>query len=117
MLELNSCGRGFITAQTDQDYTGKLVRVDVGYTDLLLRWFTGYVERSQPAENGFQRLFVRELAGVFDKQWPCSMQHPTLKQIGGWLAEQSGITVQVPDVAYATTPIPILPTAALAFSC
>ncbi|EPL8561587.1 hypothetical protein OKB67_003089 [Klebsiella oxytoca] len=106
VLELNSCGRGFITAQTDQDYTGKLVRVDVGYTDLLLRWFTGYVERSQPAENGFQRLFVRELAGVFDKQWPCSMQHPTLKQIGGWLAEQSGITVQVPDVAYATTPIP-----------
>ena len=106
MLELNSCGRGFITAQTDQDYTGKLVRVDVGYTDLLLRWFTGYVERSQPAENGFQRLFVRELAGVFDKQWPCSMQHPTLKQIGSWLAEQSGITVQVPDAGYATTPIP-----------
>ncbi|HEC2576555.1 TPA: hypothetical protein R2K49_004512 [Raoultella ornithinolytica] len=106
VLELKSCGRGFITAQTDQDYTGKLVRVDVGYTDLLLRWFTGYVERSQPAENGFQRLFVRELAGVFDKQWPCSMQHPTLKQIGSWLAEQSGITVQVPDAGYATTPIP-----------
>ncbi|ALK15108.1 Uncharacterised protein [Klebsiella pneumoniae] len=34
------------------------------------------------------------------------MQHPTLKQIGGWLAEQSGITVQVPDATYATTPIP-----------
>ncbi len=106
MLELNGCGRGFITAQTDQDYTGKLVRVDVGYTDLLLRWFTGYVERSQPAENGFQRLFVRELAGVFDKLWPCSMQHPTLKQIGGWLSEQSGIAVQIPDAAYAMTPIP-----------
>ncbi|AJA96394.1 hypothetical protein [Klebsiella variicola] len=106
VLELNGCGRGFITAQTDQDYTGKLVRVDVGYTDLLLRWFTGYVERSQPAENGFQRLFVRELAGVFDKLWPCSMQHPTLKQIGGWLSEQSGIAVQIPDAAYAMTPIP-----------
>nr|MDQ9188226.1 hypothetical protein [Cronobacter sakazakii] len=24
-LELNSCGRGFITAETDTDYTGKLV--------------------------------------------------------------------------------------------
>lgn len=106
VLELNSCGRGFLTVQTDQDYTGKLVRVDAGYSDLLLRWFTGYVERSQPAENGFMRLFVRELAGVFDKMWPCSMQHPTLKNIGTWLAEQSGITVQVPDAAYATTPIP-----------
>lgn len=106
VLELNSCGRGFLTVQTDQDYTGKLVRVDAGYSDLLLRWFTGYVERSQPAENGFMRLFVRELAGVFDKMWPCSMQHPTLKNIGAWLTEQSGITVQVPDAAYATTPIP-----------
>lgn len=106
VLELNNCGRGFLTVQTDQDYTGKLVRVDAGYSDLLLRWFTGYVERSQPAENGFMRLFVRELAGVFDKMWPCSMQHPTLKNIGAWLTEQSGIIVQVPDAAYATTPIP-----------
>ncbi|HBM3076837.1 TPA: hypothetical protein O4E86_000877 [Klebsiella oxytoca] len=106
VLELNSCGRGFLTVQTDQDYTGKLVRIDAGYSDLLLRWFTGYVERSQPAENGFMRLFVRELAGVFDKMWPCSMQHPTLKNIGAWLAEQSGIAVQVPDAAYASTPIP-----------
>jgi hypothetical protein len=31
VLELNSCGRGFITAQTTTDYTGKLVRLDVGY--------------------------------------------------------------------------------------
>ncbi|MBE4963937.1 hypothetical protein [Enterobacter cloacae complex sp. P24RS] len=31
VLELNSCGRGFITAGTTQDYTGKLVRLDVGY--------------------------------------------------------------------------------------
>lgn len=34
VLELNSCGRGFITAQTGTDYTGKLVRVDVGYMSL-----------------------------------------------------------------------------------
>lgn len=57
----------FITAETSTDYTGKLVRLDVGYTDLILRWFTGYVERSQPAQNGYQSLFVRELVGVFDR--------------------------------------------------
>ncbi|EJL7725283.1 hypothetical protein ACI07W_004330, partial [Cronobacter sakazakii] len=103
-LELNSCGRGFITAETDTDYTGKLVRLDVGYSDLLLRWFTGYVERSQPAEKGFQRLFVRELVGVFERSWPCSFQHPTLKEIAGWLTEHSGITVTVPDAAYSDRP-------------
>lgn len=106
MLELNSCGRGFITAETDQDYTGKLVRLNVGYTDLLLRWFTGYVERSQPAENGFQRLFVRELVGVFERLWPCSLQHPTLRSVAGWLEENSGITVMVPDADYTDKPIP-----------
>ena len=49
VLELNSCGRGFITAKTSTDYTGKMVRIDTGYPDRLLRWFTGYVERSQPS--------------------------------------------------------------------
>ncbi|MBK1452036.1 hypothetical protein [Klebsiella variicola] len=106
VLELNSCGRGFITAETDQDYTGKLVRLNVGYTDLLLRWFTGYVERSQPADNGFQRLFVRELVGVFERLWPCSLQHPTLRSVAGWLEENSGITVVVPDADYTDKPIP-----------
>lgn len=108
VLELNSCGRGFITAQTTQDYTGKLVRLDVGYTDLVLRWFTGYVERSQPAENGFQRLFVRELVGVFERLWPCSFQHPTLRKVASWLTEHSGLTFNVPDADYSDRPVPHL---------
>ncbi|ELY5874817.1 hypothetical protein SNN89_000889 [Cronobacter sakazakii] len=106
VLELNSCGRGFITAGTTQDYTGKLVRLDVGYTDLVLRWFTGYVERSQPAENGFQRLFVRELVGVFERLWPCSFQHPTLRDVASWLTEHSGLIFSVPDADYSDRPVP-----------
>jgi len=106
VLELNSCGRGFITARTEQDYTGKMVRLDVGYSGQLLRWFTGYVERAQPAEKGVMRLFVRELAGVFDRAWPCSFQHPTLRDVTAWLTENSGITVSVPDASYSRTPIP-----------
>ena len=106
VLELSNCGRGFITAQTATDYTGKLVRLDVGYSDLLLRWFTGYVERAQPAENGYQRLFVRELVGVFERMWPCSFQHPTLRKVASWLEENSGIAVSVPDAPYSDKPIP-----------
>ncbi|AOM42245.1 hypothetical protein [Xenorhabdus hominickii] len=106
MLELSACGRGFITAETTTDYTGKLVRLDVGYTDLVLRWFTGYVERAQPAQNGYQRLFVRELVGVFDKAWPCSFQHPTLRQMVAWLQAHSGLTFTLPDAPYTDKPIP-----------
>jgi hypothetical protein len=107
VLELSACGRGFITAQTETDYTGKVVRIDAGYSDQLYRWFTGYVERSQPAENGCQRLFVRELVGIFDKPWPCSFQHPTLRTITDWLTENSGLTFILADgAAYTDKPIP-----------
>ncbi|MGK0603004.1 hypothetical protein [Yokenella regensburgei] len=107
MLELNACGRGFITARTETDYTGKMVRLDIGYDGLVLRWFTGYVERSQPADNGTRRLFVRELIGVFDKLWPCSFQHPTLRQVTDWISGQSGLNVAPPAGAdYADKPIP-----------
>lgn len=105
-LELSACGRGFITAQTDTDYTGKMVRLDVGYPELVLRWFTGYVERSQPSENGYQRLFVREMVGIFERAWSCSFQHPTLRQIAEWLTEHSGLMVQVPNEDYSDKPIP-----------
>lgn len=105
-LELSSCGRGFITAETDTDFTGKLVRIDVGYSELVLRWFTGYVERSQPADNGYQRLFIRELVGIFERSWPCSFQHPTLRKIADWLSENSGLMLTVPAAEYADRPIP-----------
>lgn len=106
MLELSACGRGFLTVETETDYTGKLVRFDTGYTDSLYRYFTGYVERAQPADNGFQKLFVRELVGVFDKMWPCSFQHPTLKTITDYLQENSGLTFILPDAKYVNSPIP-----------
>ncbi len=105
-LELSACGRGFITAQTDEDFTGKLVRLDIGYPDLVLRWFTGYVERSQPSESGYQRLFVRELVGIFERAWPCSFQHPTLRDVAKWLSEESGLEFTVPAASYADKPIP-----------
>jgi len=72
----------------------------------VLRWFTGYVERSQPAKNGFQRLFVRKLVGVFERLWPCSFQPPTLREVASWLTEHSGLTFSVPDADYLDRPIP-----------
>lgn len=106
MLELSAAGRGFVTVKTDADYAGKLVRLDAGYPELLLRYFTGYVERAQPSANGFQRLLVRELTGVFEKPWPCSFQHPTLRTITDYLQKESGLIFEVPASGYADKPIP-----------
>ncbi len=83
-----------------------MVRFETGYVDSLYRYFTGYVERSQAADNGFQKLFVRELVGVFDKLWLCSFQHPTLRTITDYLHENSGLTFILPAAKYINTPIP-----------
>ena len=107
MLELNACGRGFITARTEQNYTGRPVRLDIGYGNDLVRWFTGYVERSQPAENGSVRLLIREMAGILDHPFPCSFQHPTMRTVTQWLSETSGLEIILPDnAAYTDRPVP-----------
>ncbi|WP_422527666.1 hypothetical protein [Serratia fonticola] len=107
VLELAACGRGFITALTPVDYTGQLVRLDLGINSTVYRWFTGYVERSSPVENGAQRLFVRELVGTFAQKWPVSLQHPTLRDVTAEVARLTGMVFSLPENAgYLDTPIP-----------
>ncbi|EIX9046465.1 hypothetical protein MLE11_002466 [Klebsiella oxytoca] len=107
VLELGGCGRGLITALTPADMTGQLVRLDMGYNETVYRWFTGFVERSSPAENGARRLFVRELAGIFDGHWPVSLQHPTLRDVVTGIAQRTDMVFSLPDNAdYTDTPIP-----------
>ncbi|NHB87200.1 hypothetical protein [Photorhabdus tasmaniensis] len=106
-LEINTCGRGFVTALTEKDYTGQLVRLDLGYNTAVYRWFTGFVERSAPAENGSQRLFVRELTGVFERNWPCSLQHPTLRTVIDELGRNTNMRFILPvGTDYTDSPIP-----------
>ncbi|HGD3318315.1 TPA: hypothetical protein ACI4AV_000383 [Proteus mirabilis] len=38
--------------------------------------------------------------------WPCSFQHPTLKQITDYLKEHSGLHFVLPNAEYVNTPIP-----------
>lgn len=106
MLELSACGRGFITVQTDADCSGQVVRLDMGYNNNVYRWFTGFVERCQPAENGSQRLFVREMVGIFERAWPISQQHPTLRTVTDELAKNAGLAFVLPAAGYVDTPVP-----------
>lgn len=105
-LELNTPGRGFITALTTENCIGKLVEIDLGYNDSIYRYFTGFIERATPAENGAQRLFIRELTGIFERHFPCSLQHPSLQQVISVLSEQSGLAFALPAAAYTNIPIP-----------
>lgn len=107
VAELSACGRGFVTAITTEDLTGQLVRLDIGWNDMVYRWFTGYVERSSAAENGSQRLFVRELIGVMAENWPVSLQHPTLRDVTEAVSACTGLKFSLPSgVSYTDTAIP-----------
>lgn len=106
VIDLSDSGRGFITAKTDSDTTGAVVRLDVGFNNRAFRWFTGYVERDQPDENGFRRMFVREMTGIFEKRWPLSLQHPTLRQVTQALSTASGLQFALPTADYTDRPIP-----------
>ncbi|XOO19214.1 hypothetical protein ACM3CZ_14575 [Edwardsiella ictaluri] len=112
VLVLNGVGRGFITITPEEATTGlagAMVQIDLGEGTEAWRYFTGYVERDQPAENGARRLFVREAAGLLDFELPCSHQHPTLKTVLDTLSQQSGLTIYAPtDESYSTTRIPHL---------
>lgn len=109
VLDLCATGRGFITAKASATQQGAIVRIDVGYNDALWRWFTGFVVSDQPAANGFRRMMIREMSGVFESRWPMSMQHPTLRQVAEKLAANSGLTIVIPDNApYTDKPVPHL---------
>lgn len=106
MLELNTPGRGFITAITEAECIGKLIEINLGYNDSVYRYFTGFVERAAPAEKGAQRLFIRELAGVFERSFPCSLQHPTAQDVINYFSEQTGMKFALPATNYINTQIP-----------
>lgn len=106
LLELSACGRGFVTAEAKADCTGQLVRLDLGINDVTYRWFTGYVERCGPAENGWQRLFVRELVGCLSAAVPVSLQHPTLRDVCDVVGSLTGLKFVLPEADYVTSQIP-----------
>lgn len=107
LLELNAAGRGFVTVKTKEKCKGKSVIFDMGEYDSYYRWFVGFVEKEQSAENGYKRLFVRENSAKLEKPLSCSLRHPTLDDVCEWLEKQTGIEFKTPTADYCTTQIPL----------
>lgn len=110
-LALNASGRGFVSVNNlspARSLAGAMIQIDLGRNGEVWRYFSGYIERDQPAENGSRRLFVREAAAVLDFDFPCSMQHPTLRHVLDHMRKQSGIVFITTDADYTTTQIPYI---------
>ncbi|WEM43523.1 hypothetical protein PTW35_06955 [Photobacterium sp. DA100] len=104
-LTENTPGRCKLTVEGNPD-SDTIVAVDLGWGDSIDRVFLGYVERVQPAENGWSDIFCRELAAVLYHPFNVIMRHPTLMQLLSNLTQQTGLQFVVPEKAYSKTSIP-----------
>ena len=107
VLELNACGRGFITVPANSNsYIDKTLIINLGYSNELQRFFTGYVESEQAAAKNTKKLFIRELIGCYKQRIDCSFQHPTLKTVTEYLTSKNGLQFDLPAADYVNAKIP-----------
>ena len=108
VLELNACGRGFVTipANGTDFIKNKIAVFNIGYGNELQRFFTGFIESEQVADKDTKKLFIRELIGVYQQKIDCSFQHPTLKTVTDYLAQKKGLTFELPNADYVDKKIP-----------
>lgn len=83
-----------------------IIAVDLGWGDDITRVFLGYIERVQPTEKGWSKLFCRELAAILYKPLNIIMRHPTLMQLLSEVTNKTGLQFVVPERAYSKTAIP-----------
>lgn len=82
------------------------VRFDIGYQDNTAPWFEGYIEKIQPAPNGYQKIVVKEYAGILSQRWTVSIEHPTITDILKRLSDLTGLEFKLPEADYTKAVIP-----------
>ncbi len=83
-----------------------LIAIDLGWGDDITRVFLGYIERVQPSEKGWSKVFCRELAAILYKPLNIILRHPTLMQLLSEVTNKTGLQFVVPEKAYSKTAIP-----------
>lgn len=101
----NTPGRCDLTIEGNPD-ANTIVAVDIGWGDAIDRVFLGYIERVQPAEKGWSKVFCRELSAILYKPLNIFMRHPTLMQLLSEVTNKTGLQFVVPEKAYSKSAIP-----------
>ncbi len=101
----NTPGRCELTIAGDPE-PNTIIAVDLGWGDAITRVFLGYIERVQPVDKGWSKVFCRELAAILYKPLNIIMRHPTLMQLLSEVTNKTGLQFVVPEQAYSKTAIP-----------
>ena len=107
VLSLTAPGTAIFQVQAEQKLEG-LVTFAMGwhFDARLTLFFTGEIQTSTRIDAKQQRLLCGEFSARLDKASPISLRHPTLKEVLGAYAKQTGISFIIPDKGYAVTKIP-----------
>lgn len=93
------------------------VRFDIGYENKTAPWFEGYIDKVQPAANGYHKLTVKELTGILSKRWAVSLEHPTAEKVFDALSGLTGLEFNLPDADYIKTTIPNFVSQGTGYQC
>ncbi|MEZ9463198.1 hypothetical protein AB4178_15980 [Vibrio splendidus] len=93
------------------------VRFDIGYENKTAPWFEGYIDKVQPAANGYHKITVKGLAGILSKRWAVSLEHPTAEQVFDTLSGLTGLEFNLPDADYIKTTIPNFVSQGTGYQC
>ncbi|WP_135443868.1 hypothetical protein [Vibrio tasmaniensis] len=93
------------------------VRFDIGYQNKTVPWFEGYIDKVQPAANGYHKLTVKELTGILSKRWAVSLEHPTAEQVFDVLSGLTGLEFNLPDADYIKNTIPNFVSQGTGYQC
>ncbi|WP_295032098.1 hypothetical protein [Shewanella sp.] len=98
VLELSSAGRGVFEVKGEVK-RGQIVAFDMGYNNKLQRYFSGYITKTTPSSMGMHRIVVRELSSLLAEHCPINIRHATFRQVITQLAEDTGLSIVIPDDA------------------
>ncbi|WP_257982750.1 hypothetical protein [Shewanella sp. GutDb-MelDb] len=98
VLELSSAGRGVFEVRGEVKL-GQVVAFDIGYSNKLQRYFSGYITKATPSNMGMHRIVVRELSSLLAEHCPINIRHATFRQVITQLAKDTGLSFVLPDNA------------------
>lgn len=117
-LKLSLGGVAIFTIATEMELEKhQAVRFDIGYNNKIEPWFEGFIEKIQPAENGHQKITVKENSAILNFRLGLSLEHPSMREVINEIEVQTGLDFKLPEADYIDKVIPNFMSSGNGYQC
>ncbi|MGN2614702.1 hypothetical protein [Aliivibrio fischeri] len=117
-LKLSLGGVAIFTINTEMVLEKhQAVRFDIGYNNKIEPWFEGFIEKIQPAENGHQKITVKENSAILNFRLGLSLEHPSMREVINEIEVQTGLDFKLPEADYIDKVIPNFMSSGNGYQC